>query len=400
MDTRGQEGDHLLDINLPDQRYKNKMRIFIIATIILALLCIIFIILYASEKNKNGDVPEKQENPDKKEDPDKKDEPDKPEGDPLSLWNDCQLKTKLVDFVKRVTTQGHKDFVKNEDRIAVFDFDGTLFQETDPVYTDYKLFKYRVLDDPNYKDKATAEQISVAREIEDVMNGSVFADGLDLRHAKANAEVFKDMTIEETDAYTKDFLDKPAEGYNNLKRGDAFYKPMVEVVNYLKTNNFTVYIVSGSDRFTVRSAVDGKLDIPKNNIIGSEYVVIASHQGDINGFNYTFNTTNDILINSGKLVVKNLYMNKVHHIIREIGQTPLLSFGNSNGDSSMANYVMSNKNHEGLAFMLLCDDVERENGNKAKAEKFKAACDANGWISVSMEKDWKTIYGEGVTRKK
>ena len=50
--------------------------------------------------------------------------------------------------------------------------------------------------------------------------------------------------------------------------------------------------------------------------------------------------------------------------------------------------------------MLLCDDVERENGNKAKAEKFKAACDANGWISVSMEKDWKTIYGEGVTRKK
>ena len=365
MDTRGQEGDHLLDINLPDQRYKNKMRIFIIATIILALLCIIFIILYASEKNKNGDVPEKQENPDKKEDPDKKDEPDKPEGDPLSLWNDCQLKTKLVDFVKRVTTQGHKDFVKNEDRIAVFDFDGTLFQETDPVYTDYKLFKYRVLDDPNYKDKATAEQISVAREIEDV-----------------------------------DFLDKPAEGYNNLKRGDAFYKPMVEVVNYLKKNNFTVYIVSGSDRFTVRSAVDGKLDIPKNNIIGSEYVVIASHQGDINGFNYTFNTTNDILINSGKLVVKNLYMNKVHHIIREIGQTPLLSFGNSNGDSSMANYVMSNKNHEGLAFMLLCDDVERENGNKAKAEKFKAACDANGWISVSMEKDWKTIYGDGVTRKK
>jgi FMN phosphatase YigB (HAD superfamily) len=382
MDTQGQEGDHLLDINLPDKRYKNKMLIFIITTIILALLCIIFIILYASEKNKNGS------------------EPSQSEGDPLSLWNDCELKTKLVDFVQRVTNKDHKDFVKNEDRIAVFDFDGTLFQETDPVYTDYKLFKYRVLDDPDYKDKATEEQKSVAHEIEDVMRDSIFPEGLDLRHAKANAEVFQNMTIEETDAYTKAFLDQPAEGYNNLKRGDAFYKPMVEVVNYLKKNNFTVYIVSGSDRFTVRSAVDGKLDIPKNNIIGSEYVVIASHQGDINGFNYTFNTTNDILINSGKLVVKNLYMNKVHHIIREIGQTPLLSFGNSNGDSSMANYVMSNKNHEGLAFMLLSDDVERENGNKAKAEKFKAACDANGWISVSMEKDWKTIYGDGVTIKK
>ena len=396
MDTQGQEGDHLLELNLPDQKYKSKMRILIIATIILALLCIVFIILYASEKNKS----EETNAPGKQEEPDKKEDSDKPEGDPLSLWNDCQLKTKLVDFVQRVTTQGHKDFVKNEDRIAVFDFDGTLFQETDPVYTDYKLFKYRVLDDPDYKDKATPEQISVAKEIEDVMNGSVFPDGLDLRHAKANAEIFQNMTIEETDTYTKAFLDKPAEGYNNLKRGDAFYKPMVEVVNYLKKNNFTVYIVSGSDRFTVRSAVDGKLDIPKNNIIGSEYKVIASNQGNTDGFNYTFNSTNDKLVNSGKLVVKNLYMNKVHHIIREIGQTPLLSFGNSNGDSSMANYVISNKNHEGLAFMLLCDDLERENGNKGKADKFKEACDKNGWISVSMAKDWKTIYGDGVTRKK
>ena len=398
MDTKGQEGDHLLELSFPEQKYKTKMRIFIIVTIILALLSIIFIILYATEKNKNGEntAPGKQEDQDKKEDPDKKDEP---EGDPLSLWNDCQLKTKLVDFVQRVTTEGHKDFVKNEDRIAVFDFDGTLFQETDPVYTDYKLFKYRVLDDPDYRDKATEEQKSVAHEIEDVMKDRIFPDGLDLRHAKANAEIFQNMTIEETDAYTKKFLNEPAEGYNNLKRGDAFYKPMVEVVNYLKKNNFTVYIVSGSDRFTVRSAVDGKLDIPKNNIIGSEYRVIASHQGNINGFNYTFNTTNDILINSGELVVKNLYMNKVHHIIREIGQTPLLSFGNSNGDSSMANYVMSNKNHEGLAFMLLCDDIVRENGNKAKADKFRASCEANGWIPVSMEQDWKTIYGDNVTRK-
>ena len=231
------------------------------------------------------------------------------------------------------------------------------------------------------------------------MKDRIFPDGLDLRHAKANAEIFQNMTIEETDAYTKKFLNEPAEGYNNLKRGDAFYKPMVEVVNYLKKNNFTVYIVSGSDRFTVRSAVDGKLDIPKNNIIGSEYRVIASHQGNISGFDYTFNTTNDILINSGELVVKNLYMNKVHQIIREIGQTPLLSFGNSNGDSSMANYVMSNKNHEGLAFMLLCDDIVREDGNIAKADKFRASCEANGWIPVSMEKDWKTIYGDNVTKK-
>lgn len=381
MDNQPEE-DHLLDINMPDKRYKNKMLCLIIFTIILAILSIVFIILYVTEKTKNGS--------------------DKSEGDPLSLWNDCPLKTKLVEFVKKVVNKEDQAFVREENRIAVFDFDGTLFQETDPVYTDYKLFKYRVLDDADYKDKATEDQIKVAREIEAVMNGTLssFPDGLDLRHARANAQIFKDMTIEETDAYTKKFLQEPAEGYNNLLRGDAFYRPMIEVVNYLKANNFTVYIVSGSDRFTVRSAVEGKLNVPKHNIIGSEAIVVASHQGDTDGFDYTFKTNEDVLINKGELVVKNLYMNKVHHIIREIGQTPLLSFGNSNGDSSMANYVISNKQHEGLAFMLLCDDTDRENGNIEKANSFKAKCDENGWISVSMRDDWKTIYGYEVTRKK
>lgn len=377
--------DHLIsDFETSAKTSRKRMLCFITIILILCVVSTVFIILYVTEKNKKEE---------------KSSGPDSPVITPLSLWNEREPKQKLINFIQTITKEGSSDFIKNEDRIAVFDLDGTLFQETDPVYTDYKLFKYKVLDDPNYKDKATEEQKAVANEIAEVMKTRVFPSGLDLRHAKANAQIFKDMTIDEVDKYTKDFLSQPAEGYNHLKRGDAFYKPMLEVIDYLQKNNFTVYIVSGSDRFTVRSIVDGHINIPKTNIIGSEAKIIGSNQGDIDGFDYLFKADEE-LIYKGELVVKNLYMNKVYHIIREIGKIPILSFGNSSGDSSMANFVLSNKNKKSLAFMLLCDDLERENGDEAKAEKMKNSCNENNWIPVSMKNDWKTIYGEDVTRKK
>ena len=69
------------------------------------------------------------------------------------------------------------------------------------------------------------------------------------------------------------------------------------------------------------------------------------------------------------------------------------------GDAGMANYVITNTPYPALAFMLLCDDTEREYGVPAKAEKMRASSEKNGWIPVSMRDDWKTIYGEGVRRK-
>ena len=375
------------DLGISVRKNKRIMIILISFIIILTILCSIFIMLYTFEKSKN----KKKSN----------DNQSSPETNPLSLWNDCEAKKKLIDFIQTTTKKGSPDFIEKEDRIAVFDFDGTLFQETAPVYADYQLFKYRVLDDPEYSSKATEEQKSIAHEIEEVMKTGNHPKGLDLRHAKANAEIFKDMTIEEADIYTKNFVNRPVEGYNNLKKGDAFYKPMIEVVEYLRKNDFLVYIVSGSDRFTVRALADKHINVPKNQIIGSEGYIIASNQGEIDGFNYTFNNTLlDELIFEGKFIVKNLYMNKVYHIIREIGKKPVLSFGNSMGDSSMANYVISDKKKKSLAFMLLCDDLDRENGNEIKAETMKEQCQINNWIPVSMKNDWKTIYGNNVTRIK
>ncbi len=90
--------------------------------------------------------------------------------------------------------------------------------------------------------------------------------------------------------------------------------------------------------------------------------------------------------------MKNLQMNKVSALIREIGVKPVLSFGNSHTDDSMANYVIGRNEYRAAAFMVLCDDVKRENGNPDKAAEMRRACEKSGWIPISMRDDWKTIY--------
>jgi hypothetical protein len=92
-------------------------------------------------------------------------------------------------------------------------------------------------------------------------------------------------------------------------------------------------------------------------------------------------------------------MNKVSVIQQEIGVQPVLSFGNSSGDNSMANFVIDDNPYSSKAFMLCCDDLERENGNTEKADKMRKCCEENGWTAISMKDDWKTIYGDSVTKK-
>ena len=92
-------------------------------------------------------------------------------------------------------------------------------------------------------------------------------------------------------------------------------------------------------------------------------------------------------------------MNKVALIEQEIGQQPVLAFGNTFSDASMVNYTINGNKYKALGFMLMCDDLEREYGNVKKAEKMREDCDTYGWICVSMRNDWKTIYGERIKRR-
>jgi len=316
---------------------------------------------------------------------------------PLSLWTDtAPLKAELTDYIKAITDKNSADYIPVEDRIAVFDMDGTLCCETDPGYFDHKLLYHRVMEDPDYKDKASDEEKETAAVIETYFQTGEYPKGLDVKHGTAVATAFKGMTIDEFDAYVKAYRDQPMNSYSNMTNAQAFYKPMLQVVDYLQANDFKVYIISGTDRLITRGLVDGVIDIPLSQMIGSDESFVASGQGDKDGLDYTF-SKDDKLITGGQFITKNLKMNKVSVIEREIGQQPVLAFGNSSGDAAMANYVITNNQYKSGAFLLCCDDLERENGNLKKADSMRASCEENGWTAVSMKNDWTTIYGDGVT---
>ncbi|MBQ5768296.1 MAG: haloacid dehalogenase-like hydrolase, partial [Clostridiales bacterium] len=290
------------------------------------------------------------------------------------------------------------DYIPVEDRIAVFDMDGTILCETDPYYFDHCLLVYRVLEDPEYKDKASTFEKDVATRLQAKFDGDKNVEVSMIEHGQAVAMAFAGMTIDEFEDYVEMFKNQPAPGYNGMTRGEAFYKPMIQVIDYLQANDFTVYIVSGTDRLIVRGLIKDSVDIPRNQIIGSDELLVATNQGATDGMEYTF-TSQDKLVTGGEFIIKTLDMNKVTAIMTEIGIQPVLSFGNSTGDSAMANFTITNNKYKSLAFMLCCDDLVRENGNTSKADKMRDLCEENNWIPVSMRDDWTTIYGDGVTRK-
>jgi len=312
----------------------------------------------------------------------------------LALWNDnAPAKQALIDYVQTVTNPKSPDFIPVENRVAVFDLDGTLILETDPTYFDWGLFEHRVLDDANYI--PTDEQRVAAQNSREK---GIFPE-LNANREKMVSEVYKGLSVEEFYAFVREFMKEDQPGFTGMKRGDIFYKPMLEVVEYLIKNKFTVYICSGTDRLTVRPLIEQNMPyIPNSQILGSDSTLVASGQGEKDGLVYMYEK-GDHLVLGGKNLVKNLQMNKVSLIEREIGVQPVLAFGNTFSDASMLNYTINNNKYKALGFMLECDDLEREYGNMQKAKKMHEGCEKYGWICVSMRNDWKTIYGDKIQRK-
>ena len=315
----------------------------------------------------------------------------------LNLWNeDAEARKQLTAYMEAITQEGSPDYIPVENRIAVFDFDGTLFCETDPNYFDYTLLVYRVTEDPEYKDQASEFEKSVAAKIIDQNTNGTKYEELPMEHGQAVASAFKGMTMDEFLAYIQEFKKQPMPSYEGMTRGGGFYEPMLQIINYLKANDFTVYVISGTDRFICRGIMmNSPLELPNSQIIGSDETVVAGLQNGEDGLNYTFTQGDDLYL-GGDFIIKNLKMNKVSVINQEIGVQPVLSFGNTTGDAAMCNYALSDNQYKSLAFMLCCDDLERENGNIDKANKMYTLCEENNWIPVSMKNDWKTIYAEGV----
>ncbi|MBQ9031513.1 MAG: hypothetical protein IJ106_08690 [Parasporobacterium sp.] len=109
-------------------------------------------------------------------------------------------------------------------------------------------------------------------------------------------------------------------------------------------------------------------------------------------------TPTDELVIAGELFIKNQKTNKAAVIQQEIGKMPVLAFGNSTGDFSMATYTLQNIKYGGRAYMLLCDDTERDYGDLETAAAFKKKCDENGFYTISEREEFLVLYPDGVTK--
>ena len=374
-----------MDENLLVQEERKKILIWRILFIVILIVLIIISILYGVGVGWKDKTNEKE---------DKKD----PESI-LTLWkSEADSRKKLVSYMKTITDKSNDKYIPPESRIAVFDFDGTIFCETDTLYFDWLMYSHRVLNDTDYSSKATEEEKQLGRDIAEADIHNLRSD-LQMRHARSYPRAYENMTFEQLDKYTKNYMDLPALGFNGMKRGEAFYEPMVELIEYLQANDFQVYLCSGSDRYILRTVAKSRLNLPESQIMGTIATVVATGQNNRSDFSYEYKNEDDIIM-GGEFKFKNVKMNKISLIKTEIGKKPVLSFGNSSGDYSMAKYVTSNNPYESLAFMVCCDDVVREYGNEAKANTMKDKCSKNkGWVPISMRDDWTSIYKPGVEKK-
>ena len=315
----------------------------------------------------------------------------------FTLWNPCVALTTLKEYVEDVTNPNSKNFIKEEDRIATFDMDGTFIGELYPTYFEYNLLEYRALDDPTYKDQAPADVKQAAQNIRDfVRNGTPLPDHFDMIHAHAAAKAYAGMTLAEFDAYVKKYAATQANGFKGMTYAESFYKPMLEVFDYLRDHGFTYYVVSGSDRFLCRSLVES-LGISANRVIGMDVCLSSNKQGDKAGVDYTMGKE-EYLVRTDSLIIKNLKTNKVRQISQEIGKMPVLSFGNSSGDEAMHNYCLSNMKHRTATFMLVADDDVHDHADLAEGARREAKWRQNGHTVISMKNDFKTIDGYTVEK--
>ena len=314
----------------------------------------------------------------------------------FAQWNaDAPALNALVEYVEAVTDPNSPDYIPEPDRIAVFDMDGTLMGELYPTYLEYYMLAWRILKDPDCH--PDAEMLEVGRLLRDCALDNSFPPDMAMRHAVQAARAYAGMTLSEFSDFVTRILVREVDGFEGMTYSRCFYLPMVEVVEYLQDNGFTCYVCSGSDRFICRVFIEGMLDIPYNNVIGMDVQLETTGQGDEVGLDHTFSVGENI-VRTDQLLIKNLKTNKVLQIAQEIGQQPVLSFGNSSGDTSMHNYVIGNNAYKSAAFMLVADDDKRDYGNPEKAAGLKDKWQAAGYHVISMANDWKTIYGEEVVK--
>jgi hypothetical protein len=303
--------------------------------------------------------------------------------DPLPSWNDTASKAAIIDFVDNVTDAGSESFVPVADRIAVFDNDGTLWAEQ-PVYFQV-LYALDVLREKAEADPSilTSDVLTAAAEgdMERMMAEGV--DGLleviNVSHAGITVEQFR------ADAYA--WLTSTEHPTSGLTYAVMTYQPMLELLRYLRDEDFTTYIVSGGGIDFIRAISEEAYGIPPAQVVGS--------QGNTS---YAVVDGTPTLIKDGGVSFIDDKEGKPVGIIRHIGQRPILAAGNSDGDFAMLEWTTSGEGPS-LGLLVHHDDAEREfaydrDSHIGRLDRGLDEADGRGWLVVSMQNDWRKVWPE------
>ena len=167
----------------------------------------------------------------------------------FTLWNECDSLSTLKNYVSDVTNEKSPNFIPVEDRIATFDMDGTFIGELYKTYFEYNMLEYRGLDDPTYVNK-DPYVVETAQNIRDFVRTDTplprYSEeyGFDIKHAVAAAKAYSGMSLDEFDKYVKDYAKKTPFGFKGMTYATSFYKPMLELVEYLQKYDFILKIIT------------------------------------------------------------------------------------------------------------------------------------------------------------
>lgn len=299
----------------------------------------------------------------------------------LSSWNDGATKDAIVQFVKAVTDKKSPDYVEPEKRIAVFDNDGTLWCEQ-PIYPQvvfivesakaYAEKHPEVKEDPLFKAAVEGDMATLAKA------------GTKGSQTLVNATHFG-MRVEQFADIVSKWISESKHPRYKEPYTSCVYKPMLEVLAYLKKNGFTNYIVSGGGCEFMRPWTEQVYGIPAERVIGSTCKLSFGYDEGKPVIKRTLEI--DTLCDAER---KPLAIEKI------IGRRPIAAFGNSNGDLQMLQWTTAGS---GKRFGLIVHhtDAEREYAydRDSKVGRLDKALDEaveKKWTVVDMKNDWKQIF--------
>jgi phosphoglycolate phosphatase-like HAD superfamily hydrolase len=310
--------------------------------------------------------------------------------DPLPSWNDTVTKQAIVEFVTDTTKEGSPTFVPPSERIATFDQDGTLWVEQ-PMYNQviYCLDRVPALvaEKPELKDVEPFKTVLTG-------NREAIAKLPMSEIEKLLAATLSGMSVEQFQAEVEKWFATAKDPRWKRPFTDLTYQPMKELLGYLRDSGFKTYIVTGGGQDFVRVYADSAYGIPPEQIVGTAGATTYTYGKD----------GKPILIKDPKLLLNDNNAGKPEGIHLMIGRRPVFAAGNSTGDREMLEYTEAGDGPR-FAMLVLHDDPEREYAygpaqglpdtkvGTFTQELYDEAM-SDGWIVVSMKKDWNKIFGQ------